>query len=58
MYLNVDRFLYRKPKGFCPRNIALGLDPLQIDTPCAHVFKSKALPINKVQKEVINRKGA
>ena len=39
--LNVDKFLYRKPKGVCSRNIAHGLDPMQIDTPCVHVFKSK-----------------
>ena len=43
---------------FFPRKIALGLDPLQRDTPCVHVFNSKALPINKVQKEIINSKGA
>ena len=56
--LNVDKFVYCKPKGFCSRNIALGLDPLQIDTPCAPVFKSKALSINKVEEEIINSKGA
>ena len=56
--LNVDKFLHCKPKRFIPRSIALGLDPLQIDTPCVHVFKSKALSINQVQEEIINSKGA
>ena len=34
----------------CPRNIVLGLDPMQIDTLCVHVFKSEARSINKVQE--------
>ena len=42
--LNVDTFLYCKPNCFLPRNIALGLDPIQIDTPCVHVVKLKLYP--------------
>ena len=49
--LNVDKCLHCKPKIFFPRSIALGLESLQIDTPCVHVFKSKARPINKVKKK-------
>ena len=51
--LNVDKFLYRKPKHFFPRNIAFGLhwSYMQIDSPCVHVFKSKALSINKCKKK-------
>ena len=48
---NVEKFLYCKPKELFPRHIALGLDPLQIDAPCVHVFKSKARCMNKVQEK-------
>ena len=56
--LNVDEFLYCKPKRFFPGCEALELDALQIDTPCAHVFKCEALPIHKEPEEIINSKDA
>ena len=58
--LNVDTFLYCKPKRFFFRKILRldFIDPMQIDTPGVHAFKSKALSINKVQEEIINSKGA
>ena len=58
MVLNVDEFLYCKPKRFLPRCVALELDAMPIDTPWAHVFKSKAFPIHEETEEIINNKGA
>ena len=43
-----------------PGCAALELDALQIDTPCIHVFKSKALPVTHPEEpeEIINTKDA
>ena len=56
--LNVDEFLYCQPKRFLPRCVELELDAMQVDTPWAHVFKSKAFPTHKEQEKNINNKGA
>ena len=41
--LNVDDFLYCKPKRFFPRCVALDLDAMQADTPCVHVYNDNPL---------------
>ena len=56
--LNVDEYLYCKPKRFLPRCVALELDVMPIDTPWAHAFKTKAFPIHEETAEIINNKGA
>ena len=46
------------PKQYFPSCVKLELDAMQIDTPCAHVFKCEALPIHKEPEEIINSKDA